>query len=54
MSAPDALRLLAAIKARESFRLGLLVRVSSALAGLGPSAMLVRLPAVSSQDQPLR
>ncbi|MGK3991099.1 tetratricopeptide repeat protein [Sorangium sp. So ce136] len=45
VSAPDALRLLAAIKARESLLLGLWFQVSSVLAGLGPSAMLVLLAA---------
>ncbi|KYF87529.1 hypothetical protein BE20_25800 [Sorangium cellulosum] len=40
---PDAPRLLAAIKARESLLLGLWFRVSSVLAALGPPAMLVLL-----------
>ncbi|WP_437929559.1 hypothetical protein WMF37_09900 [Sorangium sp. So ce291] len=44
-SHPDALRRLAAIKARERLLLGLWFRRSSALAGLGPSAMLVLLAA---------
>lgn len=44
-SDPDALRLLAVIKARESLLLGLWFRVGSVLAGLGPSAMLVLLAA---------
>ena len=43
VSAPEPLRLLAVIKARESLLLGLWFRVSSVLAGLGPSAMLVLL-----------
>ncbi|AUX29961.1 uncharacterized protein SOCE836_020560 [Sorangium cellulosum] len=46
VSHPDAPRLLPAIKARESLLLGLWCRMSSVLAGLGPSAMLVFLAAV--------
>ncbi|KYF79642.1 hypothetical protein BE11_04420 [Sorangium cellulosum] len=45
VSDPDALKLLAAIKARESLHLGLWFRVSSVLAGLGPSAMRILLAA---------
>ncbi|MGK3965822.1 hypothetical protein WMF38_16790 [Sorangium sp. So ce118] len=45
VSDPDTLRLLAVIKARESLLLCLWFRVSSVLAGLGPSAMLVLLAA---------
>ncbi|XXY46877.1 hypothetical protein WME91_43440 [Sorangium sp. So ce269] len=51
---PDALRLLAAIKARESLLLGLWFRVSSVLARLGPSACSSSSPHMSPQDQPLR
>jgi hypothetical protein len=48
-SDPEALRLLVAIKARESLLLGLWFRWSSMLADLGPRAMLVLLAAFVAQ-----